>query len=106
MEHSTQALYNAALRLSESERAELAARLIESLDPEADDDIESAWSAEIQKRLAELDSGEVTPVDWTDVKGQLVLRHTLILGWPGSSLRQSSRFPGPPIQIPSCDEAL
>jgi hypothetical protein len=37
-----------ALRLSPSERSELAARLIESLDPTTDNDIEAAWSAEIR----------------------------------------------------------
>src|SRR5437867_1297157 len=50
-----------ALRLPPSERGELAARLIESLDPAADEDVEAAWNVEIQGRLEELETGQVQP---------------------------------------------
>jgi putative addiction module component (TIGR02574 family) len=55
-----------ALRLTEKERADLAARLIDSLDPEVDADVASAWDAEIHRRLSELDSGVVKPVPWPE----------------------------------------
>jgi putative addiction module component (TIGR02574 family) len=51
-----------ALRLSDQERADMAARLIDSLDPEMDADVASAWDAEIHRRLGELDTGVVMPV--------------------------------------------
>lgn len=49
-----------ALKLSAAQRARLAERLIASLDTEAE--IESAWSAEVRGRDAELESGEVDGV--------------------------------------------
>jgi putative addiction module component (TIGR02574 family) len=61
-------LLTEALRLPPSERGELAARLIESLDETSDDDIEAAWSAEIQKRLEEIQTGQVQPLPWSEAR--------------------------------------
>jgi hypothetical protein len=47
-----------ALGLGARERAELASRLIASLDESEDEDAESWWDAEIQRRLALVDSGD------------------------------------------------
>ena len=55
-------LYDSALQLPDSERAELAAWLIESLDPEVDDDVDAAWDAEIKRRIAELDNDAVAAI--------------------------------------------
>jgi putative addiction module component (TIGR02574 family) len=44
-------------KLSARERAELARFLILSLDEEIDDDAEAAWDAELDRRLAEIESG-------------------------------------------------
>jgi putative addiction module component (TIGR02574 family) len=55
-----------AAKLSDSERAELALTLIDSLeDPTSDSDVEQAWRAEVERRAAELMRGEVqaTPGD-------------------------------------------
>src|SRR5947209_5071263 len=41
-----------ALRLSEAERSEFAARLIESLDADTDADSAAAWDEEIRRRVA------------------------------------------------------
>lgn len=60
-----------ALTLSEADRAEVAARLLESLDEPAEAspaEIEAAWAAEIERRCAALDAGETTTTDWTDVQ--------------------------------------
>lgn len=46
-----------ALRLSAAERARLVERLITSLD--ADPKVEEAWSAEVERRNAEIESGSV-----------------------------------------------
>jgi putative addiction module component (TIGR02574 family) len=61
-------LLEEALRLSDTERAQLAARLIESLDPEADDDAEMAWSLEIRQRLDDLEQGRVRTVPWSEAR--------------------------------------
>jgi putative addiction module component (TIGR02574 family) len=66
MARSAGHLLEQALRLSEAERAELAARLIESLDPDTDEDADPAWSAEIGQRLDDLDQGGVHTIPWPD----------------------------------------
>lgn len=64
-------LYEKASQLSESERAELAGLLIESLDREVDDDAETAWAAEIERRLAAFDAGKVKTIPWDQVRARL-----------------------------------
>lgn len=51
-----------ALKLDESHRAELAKKLIDSLDHQVDDDIEQAWIDEVKRRKAEIKLGKVTPI--------------------------------------------
>jgi putative addiction module component (TIGR02574 family) len=56
-----------ALALSEQECAEIAARLIESLDvgPEGEAaEVEAAWAAEIERRCVALDAGTTGTTDW------------------------------------------
>ena len=53
-----------ALSLSSPDRAELAVRLIESLEDEPYDDpaeVERAWAEELSRRVAELDAGTAEP---------------------------------------------
>jgi putative addiction module component (TIGR02574 family) len=57
--------------LPPNKRGELAARLIESLD-QTMDDIEAAWSAEIQQRLEELQTGQVQPTPWSKARRQIL----------------------------------
>ncbi len=61
-----------ALQLPESDRAELAASLIDSLDRESDENAEAAWDVEIRRRLAELDSGSVKTVSWAEARRRIV----------------------------------
>ena len=61
-----------ALLLPDQERGDVAARLIDSLDPGADEDAEAAWSAEIQKRIEELRSGTVKPLSWEEARRQIM----------------------------------
>lgn len=60
-----------ATQLSESERAELALSLIESLDGEADTGIDEAWRVEIDRRVAEIDQGEVQLIPGDEVFARL-----------------------------------
>jgi putative addiction module component (TIGR02574 family) len=60
-----------AAALSESDRATLAGVLIESLEGKPDDDVETAWSAEIERRAAQIDAGEVALIPWEQVREEL-----------------------------------
>ena len=53
-----QEVTNNALNLPPEERAELAHKLIESLDEGTDKEVESAWDAEIERRVSEIKSGK------------------------------------------------
>jgi putative addiction module component (TIGR02574 family) len=68
---SPQDLLSEALELSPSERALLAARLIDSLDPTVDSENDAAWEAEIARRLTEIDSGRVTLISWDAVRARM-----------------------------------
>jgi len=68
-------LLDEVLRLPEPDRAELAVRLIESLDPTTDDDAEAAWDVEIRQRLDELDTERVTTLPWLEAR-RLILSDT------------------------------
>lgn len=56
-----------ALALSESDRADLAHDLVASLDGPADRDIADAWDKEIVRRINEIDSGNATLFDASEV---------------------------------------
>lgn len=64
-------LLNEALKLPPEARAALAGSLLESLDQEVDENAEAAWSAEISKRLREIDSGSVRMIPWSEVRRRL-----------------------------------
>jgi putative addiction module component (TIGR02574 family) len=57
------------MRLAPEERATLMRLLIESLDAESEEGVEDAWRVEIERRMAELDSGSVQTIPWEEVKG-------------------------------------
>ena len=61
-------LYSAAMTLSESERAELAARLLDTLDPKIDPEYARAWEVELINRLRELDDGTVQEIPWDEAR--------------------------------------
>jgi putative addiction module component (TIGR02574 family) len=60
-----------ALSLDEADRATVAGALIESLEGPADPDAEEAWSAVIERRVAELAAGTVKTVPWSEVRERL-----------------------------------
>jgi len=72
MSKDAELLFEAVLKLAEKDRAELAARLIDSLDSSfADDDIAEAWKVEIERRTAEIESGTVDAVPWPEALRQI-----------------------------------
>jgi putative addiction module component (TIGR02574 family) len=60
-----------ASQLSDAERAELALSLIESLDGPADPDVEEAWRIEIERRIGQIDRGEVQLIPGDEVFARL-----------------------------------
>jgi putative addiction module component (TIGR02574 family) len=60
-----------ALSLQARERAEVAAKLIASLDGEPDQDVEGAWAAEVKRRIGEIEAGRAKLVPWEDVERRI-----------------------------------
>jgi putative addiction module component (TIGR02574 family) len=72
MTSDVQDVLAAALQLSVEARAAVAAELIHSLDQtEVPEDIEDAWAEEIQRRLTDVDAGNVTPVPWQEARRRI-----------------------------------
>jgi putative addiction module component (TIGR02574 family) len=65
-------LLTKALRLSEEERGEIAAQLIDSLEATADINVEGAWDAESRQRLDELRSGQTKPIPWPEARRMIL----------------------------------
>lgn len=69
---STGDVFEAALTLPEGERAELAHRLIATLDDPDDPDVVAAeWSTELSRRLAGIETGTTTGIPWEELRKQL-----------------------------------
>lgn len=69
-------LLDQALRLSDEERGKLAARLLQSLDPDDDDELspeqwDGVWSAELDQRVHEVRKGTVELVDGDEMLAEL-----------------------------------
>ena len=60
-----------ALRLDEHARAELAVELLASLDGPADADAEAEWAAEIERRVAAIESGTAVLEPWDEVRRRI-----------------------------------
>jgi putative addiction module component (TIGR02574 family) len=62
------------MRLDPEERATLMRLLIETLDSDAEEGVEDAWRVEIERRMAELDSGAVETIPWEEIRARLYRR--------------------------------
>jgi putative addiction module component (TIGR02574 family) len=74
MSKTTDDILNNTMRLSTTERAELAAALLASLDAEPEEAVEAAWAAEILRRVERVRSGEAKGRAWSEVRGCLERR--------------------------------
>jgi putative addiction module component (TIGR02574 family) len=63
-----------ALALPAEARAALADSLWDSLNQETDPGAEEAWREEIRRRVAELDSGAVRAVPWSEARARLLAK--------------------------------
>ncbi len=71
MARSARELFEEAMRLTPEERAALTGLLLESLEPESEEGVEQAWMAEVERRMAELDSGTVQTIPWNELRARL-----------------------------------
>ncbi|HKI37205.1 MAG TPA: addiction module protein [Gemmataceae bacterium] len=67
MTPQTQAIFDAALALSEPERALLVERLLETLSAEGDEMTDDELEAELNRRRAEILEGTVKPVPLSEL---------------------------------------
>jgi putative addiction module component (TIGR02574 family) len=67
----TERILQDALALPDAQRAELATRLLQSLDRVVDPGAEEAWAIEIERRCAALNAGEAVTSDWSDVRRRI-----------------------------------
>ena len=71
MARSARELFEEAMRLDPKERATLMGLLIEALDADTEQGVEDAWRVEIERRMAELDSGSIETIPWEEVRARL-----------------------------------
>ena len=64
-------LYEKASELTPEDRAELAGLLLESIEEQADEGVEEAWAAEIERRMADYRAGRVKTIPWSEVRASL-----------------------------------
>ncbi|HJT29516.1 MAG TPA: addiction module protein [Pyrinomonadaceae bacterium] len=71
MERNLNDVFQQASQLPAHDRATLAGLLSETLDPVSEPNVEAAWSEEIARRIAEIDSGKVELIPWEVVRAEL-----------------------------------
>ncbi len=69
-------LWEEVLALPAQERARIASDLLASLDSEAvdEEEIDQLWSAETQRRVAMLESGDAGTLTWDDIQQRFAER--------------------------------
>lgn len=72
MSEQVKSVLDGALKLSESDHGEVAARLMESLDSPSDPGAEDAWAQEIRQRLDDVRTGREKPVPWEEARRRIV----------------------------------
>ena len=68
MGKSVAEIYDEAAELNESDRAQLAGLLLESIEPDPDQDVEQAWATEIERRIKNIEDGSAARIPWEEVK--------------------------------------
>lgn len=74
MTRQAEAVLHEALKLPEDERTEIVSALLESLGPEPDVDVETAWREEVAARVAALDAGGVEMTPWEEIRDRFLAR--------------------------------
>jgi putative addiction module component (TIGR02574 family) len=71
MNTTADSILGTVLALPPDERARIAAKLIASLDEGEDTGVETAWAAEIERRIAEIESGEAETASWEEARARI-----------------------------------
>lgn len=71
MTRAVEDLYEQASHLPTEDRAELAGKLLESIEDPPDKGVEEAWAAEIERRIVEYRAGRVKTIPWSEVRANL-----------------------------------
>jgi putative addiction module component (TIGR02574 family) len=74
MSRNVEEILREASELPETQRAELAGRLLESLEGQPEEGVEAAWAEEVERRVRQLESGEVKTIPWEAVRAELYAR--------------------------------
>lgn len=59
------------LDLPEQDRAEVAARILQSLEEIPEAGVDEAWASELERRCAAVDRGEVVTSDWNVLRRRI-----------------------------------
>jgi len=74
-------ILKAAMELPEDEREKLAEELDQLVHGDfANPEIEEAWAAEVERRIDEVDSGQVKTIPWPEARAQVLERLRQIRG--------------------------
>ena len=68
------AVLTAAQQLPEAERMRLISALWETVPPESEAEFTDEWAQEIERRVAQLDSGTATTIPWSEIRGDALAR--------------------------------
>jgi putative addiction module component (TIGR02574 family) len=71
MTESVLDLYEKASELPETDRAELAGLLLQSIEEELEPGVEEAWADEIERRMVDFHAGKLKMIPWSEVRAQL-----------------------------------
>ncbi len=65
---------SAAQQLPQQDRLRLIDALWDTVPPESESPFSAEWAAEIDRRIAELDSGKAVTVPWTTIRDEALAR--------------------------------
>jgi putative addiction module component (TIGR02574 family) len=63
-------IIKAAVKLPQKDRLRVVEQLLNTLEPEAEQDVDAAWAAEIERRSREIKEGTVRLLPWKEVKSR------------------------------------
>ena len=71
MTRAVDELYEQASQLSVEDRAELAGKLLGSIEGLPDELVEEAWAEEIERRMKDYRAGRVNTISWSELRAHL-----------------------------------
>lgn len=71
MTSQAQTVLETALKLTERERARVAAELLASIDGGPDAGVDGAWAKELERRVRRVRSGKASGQPWSTVRAEL-----------------------------------